>query len=111
VPLTEVRVNASWQRPLLINAEKVKSFANLMETGREFDPIQVIVTKDGCYEVRDGHHRFMASQQCSFTQIPVESSKCLQCLSNRSWSRFELTLRLSPNWFTELSPVRRVYYG
>jgi ParB-like chromosome segregation protein Spo0J len=72
MPLTQVRVNASWQRPLLINAEKVKCFANLMETGREFDPIQVIVTQDGCYEVRDGHHRFMASQQCSFTQIPVE---------------------------------------
>jgi len=39
MPLTQVRVNASWQRPLLINAEKVKCFANLMETGREFDPI------------------------------------------------------------------------
>ena len=72
VPLTEVRVNAIWQQPLHINDEKVKSFASLMETGCEFDPIQVIQRQDGCYEVREGHHRFMASQRCSFTHIPVE---------------------------------------
>jgi hypothetical protein len=65
VPLTEVRVNATLQSPLHISNEKVKSFADLMQKGCEFDPID-IQRQDGCYEVRQGHHRFMASQECSF---------------------------------------------
>jgi ParB-like chromosome segregation protein Spo0J len=45
---------------------------DLMLNESEFEPIQVQETEDGFYMVLDGHHRFIASQRCSFTHIPVE---------------------------------------
>ena len=44
----------------------------LMREGAEFAPIQVRQEGGGFYRVLDGHHRTVASHQCSFTHIPVE---------------------------------------
>jgi ParB-like nuclease family protein len=72
VPLAEVRVDATWQSPLYLEDEKVKRFVDLMQKGCELPPIKVSEKQGGCYVVREGHHRFVASQKCSFTHIPVE---------------------------------------
>jgi ParB-like nuclease domain len=69
VSLTSLRL--TFQRPLLLNPEKVKHFSDLMRLGHEFPPVQV--RRDGqAYELLDGYHRQQASHQCSFTHIPVE---------------------------------------
>lgn len=72
VPLTEVRIDATWQAPLLTNEETVKYYVDQMQKDCEVSPIQVSEKRDGWYIVRDGHHRYMASQRCSFTHIPVD---------------------------------------
>jgi ParB-like chromosome segregation protein Spo0J len=72
VPLTRVRPKPGWQSPLFLQEEKLKSLVDLMQNKSEFEPIQVQKTEDGFYEVLDGHQRFIASQRCSFTHIPVE---------------------------------------
>jgi hypothetical protein len=71
VPLKEVRIDATWQPPLYTNEERVKYYVDLMQKNCEVLPIQVSEKRDGYYVVREGHHRFVASQRCSFTHIPV----------------------------------------
>jgi ParB-like chromosome segregation protein Spo0J len=71
VPLAEVRMSAAWQPLWLLQDEKVKCLVDLMQKDCEFTPIQV-QKKEGFYIVLDGHHRFVASQRCAFTHIPVE---------------------------------------
>jgi hypothetical protein len=69
VLLTALRM--TFQSPLLLQAEKVALFADLMKKGCEFPP--VLVRKDGeAYQLLDGYHRQQASHQCSFTHIPAE---------------------------------------
>jgi ParB-like chromosome segregation protein Spo0J len=72
VPLTSVRLKPGWQSPLLLQEEKVKCLVDLMQKESELEPIQVQETQEGQYMVLDGHHRFVASQRCSFTHIPVQ---------------------------------------
>ena len=72
VPLTKVRPKPGWQPALLLQEEKIKCFVDLMQKENEFAPIQVQETDDAFYVVLDGYHRFIASQRCSFTHIPVE---------------------------------------
>jgi ParB-like chromosome segregation protein Spo0J len=72
VPLTEIRVNATWQPILYLEDEKIKCLVDLMQKDCEFAPIQVQEKERGFYIVLDGHHRFVASQRCSFTHVPVE---------------------------------------
>ncbi len=69
VPLTTVRAT---QSPLHTQQEKVDSMVGLMREGAEFARIQVRQEGGGFYRVLDGHHRTVASHQCSFTHIPVE---------------------------------------
>jgi ParB-like nuclease domain len=72
VPLERVCLKPGWQGPQFLDNEKVKCLADLMRKGEtEFPPIQVEETKDW-FLVLDGHHRFLASRECSFTHIPVE---------------------------------------
>jgi ParB-like chromosome segregation protein Spo0J len=70
VPLETVR-NIS-QPILYFEEDKVVRFVDLMKMNHQFPPIQVQELEGGYYKVMDGHRRFMASQRCSFTQIPVE---------------------------------------
>jgi ParB-like chromosome segregation protein Spo0J len=42
-----------------------------MKENQEFPPTQV-QEQDDYYKVMNGHHRFVASHRCSFTEIPVE---------------------------------------
>jgi ParB-like nuclease family protein len=72
VPLAEVRLKPGWQSILLLEDKKVKCFVDLMQKDCEFAPIQVQEKEGGFYFVLDGHHRFVASQRCSFTHIPVD---------------------------------------
>jgi ParB-like nuclease domain len=72
VALTKVRPKPGWQSVLHLQEEKIKCFVDLMGKGNEFEPIQVQETGDGFYVVLDGYHRFIASQRCSFTHIPVD---------------------------------------
>ena len=72
MPLTAVRINAEWQRPLLINDETVKSYVDRMQRGCDIPPIEVSEREDGFYDIKNGHHRFKASHQCSFTHISVK---------------------------------------
>ena len=72
VSLTRVRPKPGWQPLLFLQEEKLKSMIDLMQNESEFEPIQVQETEDGFYLVLDGQHRFIASQRCSFTHIPVE---------------------------------------
>jgi hypothetical protein len=72
VPLTALRM--THQRPVLLQPEKIKRFADLMKKGHEFPP--VLVREEGeAYELFDGYHRQQASHQCSFTHIPVEITR------------------------------------
>jgi hypothetical protein len=59
------------QSPLYLRSEKVERFVDLMQKGYEFPPIKVR-EEGGFYVVLEGHHRAVASEQCSFTHIPVE---------------------------------------
>jgi hypothetical protein len=70
VPLEKVKLKPGWQGPQFFSDEKAKSIAKQMRAGAEFAPIEVEKTED-CFLVLDGHHRLAASQQCSFTEIPV----------------------------------------
>lgn len=73
VPLAQVRPKPGWQPLLFLQEEKLKSLVDLMQQKSQFEPIQVQKTEDGFYEVLDGYHRFIASQRCSFSHIPVEN--------------------------------------
>ena len=77
VSLKEVRLKPGWQPLLLLQDEKVKCFVDLMQKDCEFAPIQVEEKEGGFYIVLDGHHRFVASHQCSFTHIPVDITPAL----------------------------------
>ena len=72
MPLAKVRVDATWQPIHFINDEKVKSYVDRIQKDCELPPIQVQENEGGFYVVLEGHHRFMASQECSFTHIPAE---------------------------------------
>ena len=72
VPLEKVSVRPGWQGAQFMDPEKVKCFVAAMQNGAEFPPIQVGRTTDDGYWVMDGHHRFSASHQCLFTEIPVK---------------------------------------
>jgi hypothetical protein len=69
VPMTALR--GMTQSPLYLQSEKVERFVDLMQKGCEFPPIKVR-EEGGFYVVLEGHHRAVASEQCSFTHIPVE---------------------------------------
>jgi ParB-like chromosome segregation protein Spo0J len=70
-PLETVR---SISQPILyFDEDRLNRFVELMKENHEFPPIQVQELKGGYYRVMDGHHRFVASQRCSFTQIPIET--------------------------------------
>jgi ParB-like chromosome segregation protein Spo0J len=70
VPLEKVR---SISQPILyFEEDKLDRFVDLMKENQEFPPIQVQEQDDGYYKVMNGHHRFVASHRCSFTEIPVE---------------------------------------
>jgi ParB-like chromosome segregation protein Spo0J len=71
VPLETVR---SISQPILyFDEDRLNRFVELMKENHEFPPIQVQELEGGYYRVMDGHHRFVASQRCSFTQIPIET--------------------------------------
>jgi hypothetical protein len=73
VPLEKIRPKPGWQGPQFFNEEKAKCMADLMlRKETEFPPIEVEETKDGFYLILNGLHRFVASQRCSFTEIPVK---------------------------------------
>jgi ParB-like chromosome segregation protein Spo0J len=70
VPLEKVR---GISQPILyFEEDKLDRFVALMKGNQEFPPIQVQEQEGDYYKVMDGHHRFVASQRCSFTEIPVE---------------------------------------
>ena len=71
VPLETVR---SISQPILyFDEDRLNRFVELMKENHEFPPIQVQELEGGYYRVMDGHHRLVASQRCSFTQIPIET--------------------------------------
>ena len=72
VPLAKVRPKPGWQPVLYLQEETVKKYVNQMQKGDETAPIEVEKTKDEFYLILNGYHRFVASQRCLFTEIPVE---------------------------------------
>jgi ParB-like chromosome segregation protein Spo0J len=57
---------------LLLQEETVKKYVDQMQKRDDIAPIKVEETKDGFYLILNGYHRFVASQRCLFTEIPVE---------------------------------------
>jgi hypothetical protein len=70
VPMASLRM--TFQQPLLLDAEKAKRYADLMQKGHAFPPVQVRKVDGDAYELLQGYHRQQASHQCSFTHIPVD---------------------------------------
>src|ERR1700678_3782839 len=58
VSLTEVRETVERQQLLFPDDATVRSYADRMQKGDEFEPVKVIKRQDGCYDLKDGHHRF-----------------------------------------------------
>jgi hypothetical protein len=48
--------------------EKVESYRQLLEAGRDFPPIRVLLNGD-CYTIRDGRHRYLASREAGHSHM------------------------------------------
>jgi hypothetical protein len=72
VPLEKVRPKPGWQPLLYLQEETIKKYIEQMQKEIQVAPIEVEETKDGFYLVLNGYHRLIASQRCSFTEIPIK---------------------------------------
>ena len=72
MPLTALRMTQ--QSLLYYDENKIERYADLMQKGCVFPPIEVSNDGGGVYTVWQGHHRVQASRRCSFTHIPFRTA-------------------------------------
>ncbi len=102
VPTSQLRYSkAAWPRAA-VSQERVKMFTDLLGSGEELPPIEVVPQGDGSYLIADGIHRSLAAVAVNRSQVDVvvlsvppgesaEASAFLRALETATRSPMPLT--------------------